>query len=180
MSVRVTRASHPIYAHRRNPLSSPRIFRRRNRRKRRQTGLAGCRLLRDAIQPPHETAALARAQLVPALGKAGAIRHPPRADHLCHAGRLLVHLLFCPDRALSGVAHGRLRDHLHDGARVFTRARSRSERGSGAVLSGALQGTDKGAPSRDVAVYVCSLSNPRAMIHFRDEPYHTKHSSSGS
>jgi len=37
-------------------ISSPHILRRQNRQQRRQIGLAVCRLLRDAIQPPDETA----------------------------------------------------------------------------------------------------------------------------
>jgi len=78
-----------------------------------------CRLLHDAIQPPDETATLAWAQLVLALGQAGAIRHPPQVDHLGHAGHLLVHLPFFPDRTLSGMVHSWLRNDLHDGPRVF-------------------------------------------------------------
>ena len=82
-------------------------------------GLAVCRLLCDAIQPPDETATLAWAQLVLALGQAGTICHPPQVDHLGHASCLLVHLPFFPNCTLSGMAHSWLRNDLHDGAHVF-------------------------------------------------------------
>ena len=93
-----------------------------HRRQRGQAGLARSGLFRDAVQSLDEAPPLARPQLVPALGQIGAVCHPPRADHLRHAGRVLVHLLLCAYRAVPGVAYGRLRHHLHDGARLFARA----------------------------------------------------------
>ena len=96
--------------------------RRRHRWKRGQAGLACGRLFRDAVQPPDQAPPLARTQLVPALGQAGAIRHPPRIDHFRHAGRVLIHLLLCAYRAVPGVAYGWLRHDLYYGACLFARA----------------------------------------------------------
>jgi len=92
--------AHAKHAHRRN---LP-YFQASALSVRRQKGLARSRLFRDAIQPSDEAPHLTRAQLVPALRQAGTIRDPPRADHLRHAGRLLVRLLLCADRALPGYA----------------------------------------------------------------------------
>ena len=96
--------------------------RRRNRWKRGQAGLARGRLLRDAVQPSDQATPLARTQLVPALGQAGAIRHPPRIDHFRNAGRVLVHLLLCAYCAVPGLAYGWLRHDLYYGACLFARA----------------------------------------------------------
>ena len=96
--------------------------RRWHRRQRGKAGLARSRLFRDAVQPPDEAPPLARPQLVSPLSQAGAVRHPPWADHLRHAGRLFFHLLLCAHRAVPGLAYGRLRYDIHHGACFFARA----------------------------------------------------------
>ncbi len=68
----------------------------RYRRQGRQAGLARRRLLHQPVLIPHATAALARAQLLQALGQALAVCHPPRPYHCRHPGRLQLDLLLCP------------------------------------------------------------------------------------
>jgi hypothetical protein len=65
---------------------------------------------------------MARPQLVPALGQVGTVRHSSGAHHFGHAGCVLVYLLLCAYRALSGLAYGRLCDTVHDGTCLLARA----------------------------------------------------------
>lgn len=64
---------------------------------------------------------MARSEFVQALRKARAVCNPPRADHFNHAMRVLRHILLRANRAVPGVADGRIRYHIHDGAGVFAR-----------------------------------------------------------
>jgi hypothetical protein len=61
-------------------------------------------------------------QLVPALGQVGTVRHPSGAHHFGHAGCILVYLLLCAHRALSGLVDGWLCDAVHDGTCLLARA----------------------------------------------------------
>ena len=71
----------------------------------RPTGVAGGRLLADAVLARGAAAAGARPQRLQAVGLARAVRHPPRPHHHHHAGRLLRHLLLLLRLTLSGALH---------------------------------------------------------------------------
>lgn len=88
-----------------------------------QAGVDGGRLFAARVQPPAAARALARAQRLPALGAARAVRDPPRAHHRDDPGRLLLALLLRVDCSLQRLPDGGLRDHLHHRARLLARAR---------------------------------------------------------
>ncbi|ERF69278.1 hypothetical protein EPUS_03982 [Endocarpon pusillum Z07020] len=116
----------------------------RNSRKRRPASVAGRRLQRHAILPPDQAARLARAKQLQAVGQTGAVRHPPRPDHLGLPDHVQHRGPLRPEGPLQGLAPRRLRDRLHHGARLLARAGPRRGRAPGQAVPGAVQGAEDG------------------------------------
>src|SRR5258708_25986129 len=87
-------------------LSSVSLIRRWHCRQRRKASVARCRFFCHPVFVFDQALALARSQLVSAIGQTCSICYSSWAYHLCHASCILCHILFCTDRTIPRLVDG--------------------------------------------------------------------------
>jgi hypothetical protein len=122
------------------------MFRCRHRWERRKTSVPGCRFFSDPIQLSNQTANVARSEFLPTICQACTVRHTSWTDHFNNAGGVFVYILFRANCSVSGVVNGWVCDCVYNGAGVFPRIRSGCQWRFGIIVSGVVQGLDKGDP----------------------------------